>query len=119
MAKIVIPVIAPSINETNKKHWGHKDRLKKQFKAHIEGAIMDMGMTVTPMKRPKKRTMLIYSYRVRELDRDNLYASHKEMIDAINELGLIWDDSEKYIDLTILQWRHPEAPKTEIYIEEI
>ena len=80
---------------------------------------MDMGMKIEKMKRPKKRILMIYSYRKKTMDPDNIIASHKQVIDAIKELGLIWDDSDKYIDLTILQWKHPEAPKTEIYIIDL
>jgi len=115
LTKITIPVIVSSVNETNKLHWGARDRLKKQYRAHIEGAIHDMGMTINKLKRPKKRRVLIYSFRKREMDRDNIWASHKQLLDAIKDLGLIWDDSEKYIDLTILQLKHPEI-KTEIFI---
>jgi len=49
------------------------------------------------------------------MDRDNIWASHKQLIDALKELGLIWDDSEKYIDLRVFQLEHPEQ-KTEIFI---
>ena len=117
MAKIVIPVIAPSRNDLDKMHWGARHRLMKSFKAHIEGAIFDMGMMVTKMEKPRKRRVMIYSYRKHLIkDKENLDGGHKQMIDVLKTLGLIWDDSEKYMDSTILQWRHPEAPKTEIYI---
>ena len=115
MAKITIPVIAPSVNETIKLHWGARDRLKKLFIAHIEGAIHDMDMKINKLKRPKKRKVMIYSFRKKIMDRDNIWASHKQMIDALKELGLIWDDSEKYIDLRVFQLEHPEQ-KTEIFI---
>ena len=117
MAKITIPVIVPSVNETNKLHWGARDRLKKSFRKHIEGAILDQDMKINKLKRPKKRRLMIYSFRKKTMDPDNIWASHKEMIDAIKELGLIWDDSEKYIDLRVFQLKHPEQ-KTEIFIED-
>jgi len=116
MAKITIPVIVPSVNETNKLHWGARDRLKKSYVAHISGAIHDMDMKINKLKRPKKRRLMIYSYRKKIMDPDNIISSHKEMIDAIKDLGLIWDDSEKYIDLRVFQLEHPEQ-KTEIFIE--
>ncbi len=117
MAKITIPVVVPSINETINLHWGARDRLKKSYVAHIQGAIHDQGMKINKLKRAKRRRLMIYSFRKKELDRDNLYASHKFLIDAIKDLGLIWDDSEKYCDLRIFQLPHPEQ-KTEIFITE-
>ena len=123
MAKITIPIIVPSVNETNKLHWGARDRLKRSYVARIRGAISDMRnekgeqLGITKMKKPKKRRVMIYSFRKKIMDRDNIWASHKQLIDALKELGLIWDDSEKYIDLRVFQLEHPEQ-KTEIFIED-
>ena len=117
MAKITIPVIVPSVNETNKLHWGARDRLKRSFVAHIRGAIHDMDMKINKLEKPKKRRVRIYSFRKKVMARDHSWASHKQMIDALKELGLIWDDSEKYIDLRVFQLEHPEV-KTEIFIED-
>ena len=118
MAKITIPVIAPSRNDLDKMHWSTRHRLMKSFKAHIEGAIHDMDMKVNKITKPKKRKVLIYSYRKTLIkDKENLDGGHKQMVDTLKTLGLIWDDSEKYIDLRVFQLEHPEQ-KTEIFIED-
>jgi len=119
MAKIIIPIVTPSLNELINMHYHDKARLKKSYKAHIEGAVHDMGMKIERMKRPKKRTVKIYSFRKRECDRDNLIGGMKPFIDAIRELGLIWDDSPKYIDLNIFQLEDKYDPRTEVFIEEM
>ena len=118
MAKITIPIIAPSRNELDKMHWGARHKLMKSFKAHIEGAILDMGMKVNKITKSKKRKVLIYSYRKTLIkDKENLDGGHKQMVDSLKQLGLIWDDSERYIDLRVFQLEYPEV-KTEIFIED-
>ena len=107
MAKITIPVITPSLNELLRMNPHVRTRLKKSYMAHIEGAIYDMGMTTNKLKKPKKRRLMIYSFRKREIDRDNCWGGCKILIDEIKELGLIWDDSEKHVDLRVFQLKHP------------
>lgn len=122
MAKITIPIITPSLNELLRMHYRNKTKLKKSLISHIEGAIFDMRddkgnrLEIAKMTKPQKRSIRIYSFRKNSLDPDNLIGGSQPLINAIKELGLIWDDSEKYIDLKIKQIEYPEQ-KTVIFIE--
>ena len=53
------------------------------------------------------------------LDPDNFIGGTKPLTDALKELGLIWDDSTKYISLGAEQFIDGYDPRTEIFIEEI
>ena len=119
MAKITIPVVTPSLNELLNMNRHARTRLKKSYMAHIEGAVYDMKMTVNKLKRPKRRRLRIWSFRKRLLDPDNFIGGTKPLTDALKELGLIWDDSTKYISLGAEQFIDGYDPRTEIFIEEI
>ena len=119
MAKITIPVITPSLNELLKMHYHDKTKLKGSHKAHVRGSIHDMGMKITRMRKPRKRSMEIRCFRAKLLDVDNLIGGTKLLTDAIKEVGLIWDDSPEYIDSRVTQLKDKYDPRTEIFIEEI
>lgn len=59
----------------------------------------------SPVPRPHVH---IYLHRVRLLDTDNKWASCKPLLDAIRHAGLIPDDREDDIDLTVTQHRVPK-----------
>jgi Holliday junction resolvase RusA-like endonuclease len=52
-----------------------------------------------------KAVVEITRYGVRQLDRDNLYASMKIPIDALRGAGVIENDTEDHITLTVTQER--------------
>lgn len=60
------------------------------------------GRAATAAPRPHVHFHL---HRVQLLDRDNKYASVKLVLDAIRYAGLIHDDTEQDIDLTVTQTR--------------
>jgi Holliday junction resolvase RusA-like endonuclease len=63
--------------------------------------------------------LTITSYRLKELDEDNLHAGAKILIDAIKDVRLIKDDSPKWIDLELRQEIGKEKHGTGIEIEEV
>ena len=50
-----------------------------------------------------KRSVCITIWRKRLLDKDNLVGGCKQIIDVLKDLGLIYDDSPKYLDLKVEQ----------------
>lgn len=67
-----------------------------------EAAKAQGGSTSIPDRRPG---VVITLFRVRLLDRDNKWASVKFLLDGICTAGLIPDDSECDIDLSVTQIR--------------
>jgi hypothetical protein len=65
-----------------------------------------------------RQVVSISQMRRRLLDRDNLYASVKPILDALRHWKLIKDDSEKWIELQLLQQSGPQKI-TIINIEEV
>ena len=58
----------------------------------------------------------IISYRKRLLDEDNNVGSTKPLLDAVKDMGLVWDDSPKFCALATRQERAKDV-RTEIRIE--
>lgn len=72
-------------------------------------------------KFTKKVSVGIYSYRVKEMDRDNAFVSIKALVDALRRTGVIEDDSPQYIEGPyFFQFLVGKArQRTEIIIKEI
>jgi Holliday junction resolvase RusA-like endonuclease len=68
---------------------------------------------------PKRRRVEIVSFRARYLDKDNLYGGAKVLVDAIRDIGMIVNDSPKWIDLKVRQRLDRANQRTEIKIAEI
>ena len=64
---------------------------------------------------PKK--VKIISYRKRKCDKDNFEGGLKLLIDALKYIGLIFDDSPKWLKLEAQQQIDRNFPRTEIFIE--
>jgi Holliday junction resolvase RusA-like endonuclease len=79
----------------------------------------DRTIKVDGTHRPdKKRKVKIVVYRGKLLDKDNLYAGCKGVIDAMRDINLLRNDSPKWLDLTVSQEIDRLNPRTEIEIEE-
>jgi len=118
-AQISIPVVTPSNNEIRGMHHRAYKRLKQNLAAHILGKLLDQGWEINELKIPQKRKVEIISYRKRRFDFDNHVGGLKPLLDALQDVGLIWDDGEKWIDLKTRQETDGENPRTEIYVEPI
>lgn len=66
----------------------------------------------------RRRRVVITQYRKRLLDPDNATAACKRLLDAMRDLQLIKQDSEKWIELEVRQVTDKEE-KTTIAIEDI
>jgi len=118
-AQVSIPVVTPSNNEIRGMNMHVYKRLKQSFAAHIQGQLLDQKYEINKIKEPARRKVLIISYRKRRFDKDNQYGGLKPLLDALKDIGLIWDDHEKWIDLETRQSIDGKNPRTEIYVEPI
>ena len=117
-AIIVIPCAMPSLNQQLRMHHYARMRLKKECVKAVGDALKVSGYLVMEMIRPSRRKVTIISYRKRLLDEDNNVGSTKPLLDAVKDMGLIWDDSPKFCELVTRQEKAGEV-KTEIQIEVI
>jgi Holliday junction resolvase RusA-like endonuclease len=95
--KMLLP-LAPSQNQLLRMHWAKRKRIQKDFEWSIVQAVGNRssalcGVHVTITRR---------SVGV-EPDPDNLTASAKLILDALQRVGVIKDDSPKHITLKV-QW---------------
>ena len=67
-------------------------------------------------KPEEKRRVHFHSYRPRKIDRVNLIAGYKYLEDTLQNMGLIWRDSEKYLESKYYQYADAKNPRTEIII---
>ena len=68
------------------------------------------------VKKQEKRRVHYYSYRPRKIDRVNFIAGFKYLEDQLEKMGLIWRDSEKYLESKFYQYTDNKNPRTEIII---
>ena len=115
-AIIVIPYAMPSLNKQLRMHWYARARVKKQCVKAVDDALKVSGYKVTEMIKPSRRRVTIISYRKRLLDEDNNVGSTKPLLDAVKDMGLIWDDSPKFCELVTRQEKAKDV-RTEIRIE--
>ena len=117
-AVIVIPSVMPSLNQQLRMHHYARMRLKKKCVKDVDDALKASGYKVTEMIYPSRRMVTIISYRKRLLDEDNNVGSTKPLLDAVKDMGLIWDDSPKFCELVTRQEKAKDV-RTEIRIEVI
>jgi len=97
---VEIPKISKSINRTHGSHWSIARRERDEW-ARWVAVSLDK-----PPKAESKRSLVIERLACSNgLDRDNLYGSYKQLIDAIRDAGIIVDDSDKWLDLKIINQR--------------
>jgi len=64
----------------------------------------------------EKRIVHYYSFRPRKIDRVNLIAGFKYLEDTLEDMGLIWRDSPKFVESRFCQETDGKNPRTEIII---
>jgi hypothetical protein len=109
-----------SVNKLLRSHWGVRHRLKEEWRELIGKQLLLSGNKAKEylICEPSKRRVKITVYKKGKLfDVDNLYAACKVIIDAMKcktdecgmkSYGLIYDDSETYLNLEIEQIKSKE-----------
>ena len=100
-----LPIKIKSLNITSRMHWAAKKRDKQMYALLVRH---QMRRRKIPPAKKTKHTLTIISYRKRLLDKDNLYGGCKQLIDAMCDEKLIYDDSPEYLDLKVEQYKSKE-----------
>jgi len=114
--KIILPLLTPSQNVYQRMHFIEQWKLgiKYQWELTAVGANDDKFK----VKWEEKRKVTFISYRTKLMDKGNLIGGMKELLDALEKLGLIFFDSPAYLEDGYFQFiGKPE--RTEIIIEKI
>ena len=109
-----LPTPTPSNNALLRMHWSKRGRTQKELAKEM-WAITKIKVWT---KRPPPVYVKVAIRRIgrRRLDQDNLYGGTKMLIDCLIQCGLIQDDDEKHIDLTVEQ-EIGRPPRTHVRLE--
>lgn len=115
--KFTIFTELPSANKRERMHWAARERLNNTILTEIWVEKLNQGIFAgEPEKKKKSVTVTIY-HRTRRFDEDNISAI-KPVLDALRKLGLIYNDSPKWLDLSVVQEIDHKNPRTEIEIHQ-
>tara|TARA_R100001198_G_scaffold95657_2_gene82407 strand:- start:479 stop:838 length:360 start_codon:yes stop_codon:yes gene_type:complete len=112
--RIEIPILTPSVNFINKKHWSFKMKLRNEYQLLIKSEMNKNKIKKSDIK--EKWKVVIISNRKRLCDFDNFVAGCKQLLDALSHkhTGFIYDDSPKYLDIEYIQKKN-KLNTTEVY----
>ena len=110
---LTIPDVPPSLNRVMGKHWRVKNGEKDKWILFVRSQIIP-----SPMRLALRKQVKITLHHSRLYDLDNAYGAVKPVVDALRAWNLIWDDTKKYLDLTVEQEQCPHKQRhTVIEIE--
>jgi Holliday junction resolvase RusA-like endonuclease len=113
--KLTLLNLPPSANQYQRSHWAVKRKLRNMFGQNVR---METRL-VNPMAEVKgKRRVKISIYRPRRLDFDNAVGGCKPLVDSLRDIGLIKNDSPRWLDLEVEQFIDRKNPRVEIEITE-
>jgi hypothetical protein len=97
-------------------HWTERKKWSDAWHAAVLCAVIDSNQK--PNKPYQKSKVNITFYGISLMDKDGSYNSAKPVIDGLRYAGVIYDDSEKYITLSVKQKKvgHQKEEKIEIEI---
>jgi len=95
--------VAKSVNVMMRQHWSHTSKTLKQWRLFVGNEMR--ANHIKKVAESSKYRLTIISYRSRLLDEDNLFASHKWVIDSLRKEKFIWDDDPKHMSLMVQQFK--------------
>lgn len=101
MVYIAVRKEIESQNVRDRIHWVKRRKNKADWAQEIWAALN--GRTAKFFHGHKRKHVKITSLRSRLLDEGNLWGGGKDLVDALKTMGLIRDDSPKWIDLEMKQ----------------
>jgi len=118
MITLEIPRIPISPNYIRGKHWRVRHRESKLWNEEVYYAVHQARVH---RDAPYQKAKVVIERRSRgELDKDNLYACVKPVIDALRYAHVLVDDSPDHLELEVTQTRHHKLPpRTLIKIQPI
>lgn len=112
-----VDFLIPSANELNIMHWATRYRMKEKLGWMLRSTLN--GIPKIPVAMGKRRLTLIRLGK-RSLDKDNLYAGAKMLVDCIKEMRLLVDDDPDWVDLQVEQEKCGRTkPRTRIILEDL
>lgn len=139
--KFTLASVPPSGNQLERlarsprARWALKKKMRARLAWEIRFALLDAGLPIpfpvranrevlellddgsVAYRRPEKMRVVVRVFRDRLLDPDNAAAGLKVHLDAMRDIGLLWNDSPKWLSLEVEQFIDKENPRTEIEIE--
>ena len=113
---IRIEAVPPSLNKYLRMHWAVKKRLRHEFWLLLaERTNIDNRMS-GPEKMRVQINVHSKGATARRLDSENLWGGCKPLIDAMRDVGLIRNDSPRWLDLGVCEKRE-DGPFTVIEFE--
>jgi hypothetical protein len=116
--RIVLPMVTPSLNETQRMHWAKRRKLARAWAWDftVWMRVLDHATWIAA----GRRRVAIERVGAKLLDKDNLVGGVKIPVDAMNRLGIIRDDSPEWLELEVTQRKAAkgEKPHTEITITD-
>lgn len=119
MIRLVLSSIPPSLNQYLRMHWAVKRKLRVKYHWELLSCLSVMSWEQKPKQKTPKASVKISVFRPRRLDQDNLTGGLKPLIDAMRDVGLIRDDSPRWLDLIVRQEKDSITPRVEIEVEEL
>jgi len=93
--KIILPLLTPSLNAYLKMHYIQRWKLGQSYQWEL--VAVGANEKEFKVKWREKRKVTIISYRKRLLDEDNFIGGAKALIDALEEIELIFLDNPIYL----------------------
>jgi Holliday junction resolvase RusA-like endonuclease len=122
MTSITIPDVPLSTNQLERIHWAAKKKMRSRLAWDLRFALLAIEYPVPrdlAEVRPSKMRVKIRAYRKRRLDPDNAYGGVKVILDAMRDVGILRNDSPKWLDLEVEQFIDGKNLRTEIDFEPI
>jgi Holliday junction resolvase RusA-like endonuclease len=117
--KFTILTELPSANKLLRMHWAKRRQIKAVILTELWVQKLGQGIFNTGERKKIKKSVLITIYhRTRRFDKDNAYAAVKPVVDCLRQLGLIYNDSPRWLDLGVCQELDHKNPRTEVEIKE-
>ncbi|MBE3126183.1 MAG: hypothetical protein IMZ57_11075 [Acidobacteria bacterium] len=106
----------PSFNKWKGRHWGGYSKRKNKMENDIANLALLQGIgPIVPIPPKTRARVEIFVYqKTRRLDEDNLAGQVKPVFDSLRGLGLIYQDSPKWIRRVLDQGIDRDNPRIEI-----
>lgn len=102
-----------TLNKLLRAHWAEKKRDLESWKGWV------LGVAGNRRGFDQRARVKVTVYRARQQDPDNAVGSVKPLIDALNRLGWLVDDTTRWLDLEVEERIDRKEPRTEVYWEPL
>lgn len=117
MIRLELDLLPPSLTTYLRLHWAQKKKWRQDFAWALRAALSEAGLELPDPPAPKKRVRVTV-HRIRLYDEDNLKGGCKPLWDGMRDIGLIRNDTPRWLRTEVEQ-KQSRSPRTEIEIEEI